>query len=100
MRPHTKPFVNWPGHRLVRALLFAVFVVALALVAVAMLGNAQFIEARDECIALARSGSAAVLGPFCVGLQRGQVLWSYALYGALAVAALAVWAWVATHRRR
>ena len=99
MQPISRSVVHWPGQRLVRALLIAVFVIALGLVAVAMLGNAQFIEARDECIALARSGSAAALGPFCIGLQRGQVLWSWSVYLGVAAAVLAVCAWVATHRR-
>jgi len=100
MQPISSPPGHWPGHRLVRALLSAVFLVALGLVAVAMLGNAQFVEARDECRALARSGSPAALGPFCTALQRGEMLWSWSLYLGLAAAVLAAWTWVATHRRR
>jgi hypothetical protein len=100
MQPISSPPGHWPGQRFVRALLFAVFLVALGLVAVAMLGNAQFVEAREECRALARAESPAALGPFCAGLERGEMLWSWSLGLGLATAGLTVWAWVATHRRR
>ena len=100
MQPISSPPGRWPGHRLVRALLFAVFLVALGLVAVGMLGGAHLLEARDECRALAKRASAPALAPFCDELQYGQILWSWSLWGALAAAVLTVWAWVATHRRR
>ena len=90
------------GQRLLRTLLLVLFLLALALVAVATLGDAHVVEALDECRALSRSapGAASPLEGFCTSLLRGRVLWAWALYGALVVAALTVWAWVATHGRR
>ena len=90
------------GHRLVRTLLLVLFLLALALIAVATLGDAHIVEAFDECRALLRPapGASPPVEAFCASLLRGRLLWSWALYGALAAAALAVWAWVATHGRR
>ena len=48
MQPISSPPGRWPGKRLLRALLFAIFLVALGLVAVAMLGGAHLLEDHDE----------------------------------------------------